>query len=132
MFLGVTGDQLWAHALGDYVVQSDWMALHKRTSVFACGVHAISYSVGFWIIGASWTQLLFIAGTHFVIDHLAIARYIVWFKNKIWDWKTYPSFAECDRTGYPNVGDAWMTVWLYIIVDNLLHVTCNAIAFRLL
>jgi len=131
MLLGITGDQLWAHVLGDYVVQSDWMAMHKRKSLIACGAHAISYGFGFWIIGATLIQLVFIVGTHFVIDHLALARYLCWFKNKIWAWKSYPSFAECDGTGYPNDRDAWMTVWLYI-ADNLCHVTCNAVAFGLL
>lgn len=39
---------------------------------------------------------------------------------------------ECVGTGYHKERDAWMSVWLLIIADNVLHVTINALALYLL
>ena len=49
-----TVDQLVAHAVGDYVLQSEWMAVEKTK------------------------------GTHFVIDRWQLARYVAWLKNRPW------------------------------------------------
>jgi hypothetical protein len=43
----ITGDQLLAHLIGDYVLQSDWMASNKRTDNGAALAHAIGYSLPF-------------------------------------------------------------------------------------
>ena len=43
----ITADQLLAHAIGDYVIQSDWMATSKTKQSFAAGVHAVSYAIPF-------------------------------------------------------------------------------------
>ena len=37
----VTADQLLCHAVGDYVLQSDWMANTKTKRSVACLVHVL-------------------------------------------------------------------------------------------
>lgn len=125
----ITADQLIAHAIGDYLLQSDWMAQEKTKRSLAALAHVVTYSMPFVFLGASPAALLVIAGTHFVIDRWRLARYVVWAKN--WMGPNKP-WAECVGTGYPPDRPPWMAVWLLIIGDNILHVLCNGLALRYL
>lgn len=73
--------QLILHMLGDYVLQSNWMAANKRTSSWAAGAHAVTYSLPFLLLSPSWLAFSVILGTHFLIDRFGLARYVVWAKN---------------------------------------------------
>lgn len=126
----ITADQLVAHALGDYVLQSDWMATEKTKRSVAAAAHAAAYTVPFIFLTRSIGALAVIAGTHFVIDRWRLARYVVWFKNYLAPRGSNPPWAECTATGYPPDRPAWLVVWLLIIADNVLHVLCNAAALR--
>lgn len=43
-------EQLIAHLVGDYLLQSDWMAQHKRRSTIACLLHALLYALPFLLL----------------------------------------------------------------------------------
>lgn len=141
-----TVDQLVAHAVGDYVLQSHWMATEKVRRSAACLAHVAFYVLPFLFLTRDVRALAFIAGTHFVIDRWRLARYVVWAKNFLappvheevgleegdggfwrsanWVWE------RCTATGYgPDVPD-WLAVWLMIIVDNLMHIGLNALALH--
>jgi hypothetical protein len=86
------GLQVFAHAIGDYLLQSDWMATVKtrrhpleRLSTFgpfAALVHATTYSIPFILFfRPSLPAYLVIVLTHYLIDHYRLARYLVWAKN---------------------------------------------------
>lgn len=141
----VTADQLICHAVGDYILQSDWMANEKTKKSIAALAHVATYFLPFLFLTHSWKALAVIIVTHFIIDRFRLARYVCWAKNflspptstipvtdhtetrKWWlPWK------QCNGTGYPNDKTQWMTVWLMIITDNLMHVLCNALALRYL
>ncbi len=77
----VTADQLVAHAIGDYILQSDWMASEKTKKTLAALAHVATYTLPFLFLTLSWKALLFIAGTHFIIDRWRLARYVCWIKN---------------------------------------------------
>jgi hypothetical protein len=124
----ITADQLVCHAIGDYVLQSDWMATEKIKRSFAAAIHATAYSLPFTFLQPSLAAWAFIVGTHFVIDRWRLARYVVWAKN----WPMTPPWHECAATGYPPDRPIWMTVWLLIIADNTLHVLCNGFALAYL
>jgi hypothetical protein len=124
----ITADQLVLHAIGDYVTQSDWMAVNKTKSMDAALIHAVVYSFPFMAIG-SFHAWLVILGTHAVIDRWRIARYLVWLKN--WLGPNLP-WSQCSKTGYPDDQPIWMSVWLMIICDNILHVVINGLALRYL
>lgn len=122
-----TADQFVAHLVGDFVLQSDWMASEKVRSHLAAAVHVIVYSLPFLFITQSPEVLAVIAGTHFVIDRWRLARFVVWVKNTPWR-----PWAECAATGSHESRPAYLAVWLLIIVDNTMHLICNGLALHYL
>ena len=77
----VTADALVAHLVGDYILQSDYMATEKTKKSVAALAHVFMYTLPFLALTQSWKALLFIAGTHFIIDRWRLARYVCWLKN---------------------------------------------------
>lgn len=127
---------LLAHGFGDYLLQSDWMALEKTTRWWPAWVHALTYGIPFLIILLFFgspllvtvTVLVVIVGTHVVIDRYRLVRYVVWVKNLIAP-KTYRyPWRECQPTGYHKNRPPFMAVWLMIVADNCLHVLLNSVA----
>jgi hypothetical protein len=119
--------QLLLHLIGDYLTQSDWMAVRKTSSTWAAFCHATVYSLPFLLIG-SWPAVGLIWSTHLLIDRFRLARYVVFIKNFMgWPW---PSWNDCSVTGYPSARPNWLTIWLLIIADNTLHLTINYCALR--
>lgn len=130
-----TADQLVAHAVGDYLLQSHWMATEKTRRSFAAFVHVVFYSVPFlFFLSPSWLALAVIAGSHFIIDRWRLARYVVYIKN-LWAPQAaahhFIATVNVD-TGYPEEAPSWLAVWLLIICDNLLHIIINGLALRYL
>lgn len=126
MFL--VADQLLAHVVGDYFLQSDYMALNKKDRVLPCLAHVLLYTLPFLLLTTSAAALAVIAGTHFAIDHWNLARYPIWLKNKVLGgskpWK------DCQMTGFDPERPIWLSVWLTIIVDNTIHIIINAAAIK--
>jgi len=87
----VTADQILCHLVGDYILQSSWMASKKTSQSFPALVHAVFYSMPFAVMlfllrvpmSKSWIPLLVISGTHFIIDRFRLARYLCWGKDFI-------------------------------------------------
>ena len=120
-------EQLIAHACGDYVLQSDWMALTKTKRSVACLAHVGCYTLPFLFLTRNPWALVFILVTHFIIDRWRLARYVCWAKNWLSPERP-PPWAECTGTGYPPERPLWLATWLLIITDNLMHICCNALA----
>lgn len=127
----ITADQLLCHAIGDYILQSDWMATTKTKRSVAALAHVLTYAIPFAALRPSWAALAVIVGTHFVIDRWRLARYVVWLKNSAFGFGN-PPWRECTATGYPADRPPWMAVWLLIIADNVMHVLINGLALRYL
>lgn len=113
----ITADQLLAHSVGDYLLQSHWMAENKTKRSDAAAIHALTYALPFLLLKPSKKQLAAIVGTHFLIDRFRLARYACWVKNGPWKPLT--------ATGYPDQVPAWLAVWLLIIADNTIHAIIN-------
>lgn len=153
----VTADQLLAHAVGDYLLQSDWMASEKTKRSVAAAAHAATYALAFLLLRPSAAALAVIACSHFAIDRWRLARFVVWAKNHLapraTTWTEYTAsfvapggkelfdekihvarwwhpWTECSATGYHRDRPPWLSVWLLIIADNALHVLINAAALR--
>jgi len=122
----ITANQLVAHVVGDYLLQSEWMVREKGRSNLAALVHVVVYTLPFLLLTQHPLTLLVIAGSHFVLDRWRLARYVIWLKN--WPWPGRRSWSECKETGYPPETPPWMSTWLMIIVDNTLHVLINGAA----
>lgn len=117
--------ELILHGIGDYFLQTDYQALNKKKKGFngfiSCLFHCITYSILFFFIG-SWKSVLGIFISHFIIDRTNIVSYLIAYKNGV---KTIDNF------GFSKDRPFAVTVWLYIICDNLLHIICNYIFLRL-
>lgn len=116
---------LAAHMVGDYLIQSHWMATEKTKRWLPAALHAITYGLPFLLITQSPAALAVIIGTHAVIDRYRLARHIVWFKNQAAPALHRPAHTA---TGYPEDTPPWMAVWLMIIADNILHMVINVAA----
>jgi hypothetical protein len=140
----VTCDQVVAHLVGDYLLQSDWMANEKTKRNVAALAHGFFYALPFLLLtGGRDFSFFGIWLSHYIIDHLRLARYVVYAKNFLAPSKTlqidsnpakyarwWHPWSECDVTGYHKDRPVWLATWLYIIADNILHVLCNAAALR--
>ena len=120
-------EQLILHLVGDFVLQSDWMARNKVKRLWPAIVHAAVYSLPFFLIG-SIPAVSVIFATHLIIDRYRLVRYVVWLKN--WLGPGQRPWAECSETGFHNSTPEWLAVWLMIIVDASLHLICNYCALR--
>lgn len=136
-------DELLAHLFGDYVVQSDWMAVEKTEHHVPALAHAVTYAACFIPLTRSPARLAVIAGTHFAIDRWRLARRLVWAKNQAAPqrWR-HPYDEHMNQTGYHrfdpedwNVADCdrqakppWLAFWLMIAADNAVHMLINRLA----
>jgi len=95
---------IYAHLIGDYILQNDWMALHKKKSSFRCAVHILFYMLPFLLCDMEIWQLAAIAIQHYLIDR---TTFVAWFMEV----KGQKEFA----TGicFP---------WSQIVMDNILHI----------
>lgn len=120
--------QLLAHLTGDYLIQSDWMALEKTQRWGPAVAHAVSYSVPFLALTRSPWRLSVIAGSHAVIDRYRLAKRLCWAKNQVAPAAYRYAWSEGSKTGYRDDRPDWMTVWLMIIADNSVHLLINSAA----
>lgn len=117
----ITADQILAHLVGDYILQSHWMATNKGKSSIAAAAHAAAYTLPFVAITQNPTALFAILFSHFWVDRFRLARFVVWLKN---GYIGEPITA----TGYRDDVPPWLAVWLLIIADNTIHLICNGLA----
>lgn len=121
-----TANQIVAHIVGDFILQSDWMATQKARNSFACLVHVIAYTLPFLFITQAPAALLVIAGTHFLIDRWRLPRFLIWAKNLPFPGRR--PFHECRHTGYPPDTPQDLARLLFIIIDGVCHVLINGLA----
>lgn len=122
--------ELLLHLIGDYVLQTEQMALRKVRSWFWAVFHAVVYSLPFLIVILRWEAWVVICGTHAVIDRFRLSNHICRFKNVFWFGSGRP---ESDPdTGYAKETPVHVKFWLVVIVDNTLHLVINHLALKYL
>ena len=127
----VSMDMLIIHLIGDYMLQSDNMAKNKEVSLKWAFIHAFVYTIPFILLTLSIKALFFIMVTHAFIDRYKLAKYIIFYWNKLWNGPK--SWHECDiKTGYSKQKPIWLATWLFIIIDNTMHLILNATAINFL
>lgn len=145
--------QLLCHILGDYILQSDYFAMNKAKKTLPCLLHVITYTAAFLFITTSWKALLVIGGVHFLLDRFPIIiKRLIWLKNHLGPSLRFVPFSKCNITGYyDNIMNEvsgeeynkevingysprlnYITIWLYIITDNFLHLLTNYLAIKYL
>lgn len=95
---------IYAHLIGDYILQNDWMALSKKKSWFHAAAHGLMYSMPFFLTGLMLWQIILIGIQHVLQDHSHIIK-------KMLIWKGSRSMTETP-----------MAPWGIIVVDNIVHI----------
>jgi hypothetical protein len=97
-------NQLISHLIGDYILQSTWMALNKSKVSWICALHCFSYTVPFVFVTQSWPALGVIFATHFLIDRFGLARYLIWLKEGLrpgglypWHWSSLSGYFDQEK-----------------------------------
>lgn len=138
--------QLILHGIGDFFVQTDEWALNKKKKGWyglRCYLlHCITYSLPFKFIG-SWLAVSVIFLTHFAIDRTNIVAYALAWKNGVRkveskvseDRKTltvWYTTLDISNFGFGLERPFPITIWLFIICDNLCHIICNYVSLKYL
>jgi hypothetical protein len=119
-------EQLILHLIGDYITQTHVMATRKTSDLKWAAKHALVYSLPFLLIG-SIPAVFVIFVTHYLVDSLRLAKYVNTFKNWLGTRSIQP-----DENGYPVGTPAGLSLSLFIITDNTLHLICNYLALYFL
>ena len=126
--------------VGDYITQGNRISQEKTKRFLPAFIHATIYSLPFLVVCWSWTWfILWIS--HFFIDRYRLAVYVVRLKNfsfglecietKIPEGLSYKykwvfRMPDASNFGFPKEVPAFMSIWLMIIVDNVIHVCINS------
>lgn len=124
------------HLVGDYLLQTDWMALGKKENCYVCMLHALLWTLcvclfAGWPLQGAWiAPILFV--THFIQDHTNIVSWLMRLK-----WKDQSKFMESDRLVFgTHECDAsiihGLGPWSIIVVDNVWHIVTIWCVWRFL
>ena len=110
------------------------------------------------MLTTSWKALLVIGLTHLILDHYPqMLRRLIWLRNHLNPRLEYVPYDKCNITGYyDTIGKDinppsrailyqpievtngysprlnYVTIWLYIVHDNLTHLAINYFALKYL
>lgn len=96
---------VWIHFIGDFILQSDWMAVHKSKSMKALAFHVVTYLLPFMLIG--WKFALINGVLHGLVD-MVTSR----ITSRLW--------AMNQRH------------WFFVVIgfDQAIHLSCLFITFK--
>lgn len=128
---------LICHFIGDYILQSHWMATQKTIRWWPAIAHGLTYTLPFAVLifathgVTGWTllSLLVIGGTHVLIDHFRWAKHVGWLRNQMGPKAYRPGFSEAMANGGFNASTPiWLSSFLLFVSDNTIHVIINFLA----
>jgi hypothetical protein len=92
------------HLVGDYLLQNDWMAQHKKSSNLVCMLHSAIWSASIaFFTGWGWLPFLILFGFHFVQDRTNFIRF--WMRI----------------AGQEKFATGALSPWSIILTDNIFH-----------
>lgn len=126
---------LAAHFVGDFLLQSDWMATNKSKRWDALALHVALYSICFAWWGVPFVALTF--ASHVVTD--AVTSRItsrLWFfrmESGVWEQAEF-AYPKHDRT----ILNPWMPIegsrrhWFFVVIgfDQLIHAVTLAVTWH--
>ncbi|MQS17422.1 DUF3307 domain-containing protein [Streptomyces kaniharaensis] len=122
-------DALLAHLIGDFVLQSDWMAVEKTRRWWPAVAHGATYGLPFLLLTQSPMALAVIVVTHVVLDRYRAAKYLVWARNLIAPAGRRVAWADVQRNhGSSVTTPAGLANALVIVADNTVHLVINGCA----
>lgn len=118
-----------AHLVGDYLLQSDYMANGKVERWRLAIWHGLTYALPFLLLTQSPAALLIISGSHIVLDRYRAATYVTWLKNQMAPRQRRVAWKDrALNYGYPLDTPAGLAFGLMIVADNTLHLAINTAA----
>lgn len=107
---------LVAHFLGDFVMQTDWMAVNKSKRWDALFGHVCVYSLFFIPWGWKFVLLTFV--THFVTD--AVTSRVT---SKLWFFKPTGIFYNINKRYEMWIPSGGNRHWFFVVIglDQLIH-----------
>ncbi len=128
-------EQLILHGIGDYFIQTDeWAAGKKNKGLYGlkcCLLHCITYSIPFLLIGSP-IAVLVIFITHFAFDRTNWIAYALAWKNGAYKGNDKTLGYDISNFGFWQTKPKYMSIWLFIITDNICHIICNYLALKYL
>ncbi len=103
---------IFAHLIGDFLIQTDWMAQGKKKSSWICLVHVATYMIPFLFTSLNGWQLLLVALQHFLQDR---TNFVEWY------------MANSGRKAFASPP---YTPWSAILVDGIFHICSIALIER--
>lgn len=103
------------HLVGDYLLQTDWMALNKKLSHWPCLLHCMTWTLCVSLFSGIWSPafVAFLFVCHFAQDR---THFVKW-------WVSLKSAGFAKEPFAP---------WSLIVVDNSFHVVQMWIAVKFL
>lgn len=95
---------IYAHLIGDYLLQNDWMAKGKKADSRVCTIHVLIYMLRFLFTGMAWWQLALIALQHWLQDR---TDFVFW---------SMKAMGRNEFVAQP------LAPWSIIITDNIFHI----------
>jgi|SRR6056297_2062588 len=95
---------IFAHLIGDYILQNDWMGMNKKQKTLPCLVHVFLYCLPFLFTPLAYWKIILIGIEHFIQDRTNIVVKFMQLKG------------SKEFTKPP------MAPWSVIITDNILHI----------
>lgn len=109
LILGIIG-----HLVGDYLLQTDWMAQNKKLRSWPCLVHCVIWTACVCIFaGWGWLAAAFLLACHFGQDRTHVVKW--------WMCLASPGFTQPP-----------LAPWSLIVVDNVWHIVQLWVAWRFL
>lgn len=107
-----------SHFIGDFLLQSDWMALNKSKNWRALCLHCLVYSLCFFWLG--WVFVLVTFLLHLLTD--AVTSRVT---SKLWFVDLFARYNEGTPTKYPWFANVNMKKrhWFFVMIglDQLIH-----------
>lgn len=102
------------HLVGDYLLQTDWMAQNKKLKSLPCLVHCLVWaSCVYFFSGFGFAAILFLFLCHFIQDRTQIVKW----------WMSIAS---------PGFMQPPLAPWSMIVVDNVWHIVQIWFAWKFL
>jgi hypothetical protein len=103
------------------------MATQKVEKWIPAIAHGVVYSLPFLILTTSLPALAVICVTHIIIDKYRLAKHFTWMKNHLAP-RSYaqPRWVDAkENGGFAKDVPVWLSTWLMIIADNIIHILIN-------
>ena len=123
-------EMLLGHLVGDYLLQTEWMAQNKMNNDwkgwFAAFIHCFIYSIAVCLIMWNWDPIWFVAVffSHFFIDKFGLGYYYLKHIKGL-DTRSY-------RMEYLSELRAGFNAVIYTVTDNTMHIVLMWGAYKLI